>query len=245
MPEWTADLPETREEILARPEMDGWPWDLYKAIIQPVRTLDQQEGDRFLERFFRGPNFVAARIALIYEDLFHLIEVDDCPEEFLHLYALRVGLPEDVIVAALGQQPGDDQYLLLRSMCKVGPFIKHHTGSPLGLSLWIQAATGRKPVILYQHDDEAILDEALLDVDFILWPEGPAYTVLYPWDETDPKTELVEALIRMNHPFGFEVLSVPMYLFDEFSSDLSQWEATGGLAEIVEDCGLDPMFEEI
>lgn len=249
MDEWAEAIPETRDEILALPEMQGWDYKIYDCLIRVIRAQDKTKGGELLRRFLEGMEFYSARQTYVTQKILDLIDPFRCPKERLMQLGAKIGLPEEIMAAAVPETPGratDDDYTRLRSLVTVSPWLMDYRGTPFALSRWIQAVTGRKATIIYPHLDRASIGQSAIGQDFTLYESAPTMIVMVPWIDDVTSMELVKGLVIWNKPIGYRAKIVHSYLFDEFETlDETVWEVIRGDVQVVESSGSDPQFEEV
>lgn len=115
------------------------PRKIYDFIIEPIRTMDQREGEMFLQRFLNGPQQVWVALDQIITTIPKLWSVTECPDQFLKYLKWIVGWTSEL--DNITRELSDDE---LRRLISISAQLWKERGSDDALINVLYFATGAR-----------------------------------------------------------------------------------------------------
>ena len=211
------------------------PVQAYDFLIQPIRDEDQLRGNQFVERFLSGRQTLWEATQLQIFALKTLMDIEQCPDEYLTYLKHTVGWTDEPLVDAVTRNL--DTVTLRRLIGASVPFWKTR-GSEDSIVNILQLTTGQRTRIWNYFDFRWLVEETGLgeqqqgrDPWIIDLPGAPNYdTQRFNVWIADPDgtldRDLVQSLVKLARPVGERVEISYVLGLDLFNDDgdTTQWD---------------------
>lgn len=207
--------------------MSNVPFDIFDAIIEPIRDADEREGRDFLYRYFRGPQSVWETTDQKIKDIPDLWSVTDCPDEYLKYLKWIVGWTS--ALSNITDELSDDE---LRRLISISGRLWKLRGPEDTIVDVMRFATGQRCRVWNWFDFRWITGETDFSEDHDgrdPWMIAAADTYesnLRIVDEGDLNRTLVVNLLKLMRASGERWEITYLSFLDQFISDGddSQWQ---------------------
>ena len=214
---------------------------IYNFIIKSIRDLDQNDGNKFLERFLMGPQEVWNTTNEKIFSIKNLWNIDECPVEALHYLKRIVGWTPDLDY--LSDQLDEQQLRrLIRSSVRlwkmrstesvITDIINFMMARKARIWNWFEMRwlTGPVDTSEYRQGRDRFL------IAFPGTYTRPEYSMILRVVTPSDK-ELFRLVVRLLRPAGESLYVVYLKLMDDFSieEDNTQWDSFSGTLPTVAD----------
>lgn len=218
------------------------PTQIYNFLIEEIRKLDQQEGNRFVERYLIGPQTVWETNAEILQTIPNIWSVTECPDRILQYLKNIVGWTSD-----LDYITDELSYDTLRRLISVSVYLWKNRGPEDTINDIIYFTFNSRNRIWNWFDFRWVLDETQL---------GEDHQGLDPWiiDLPDPTVSGAEnvsnlrvvepeskialvGLVDLMRALNETIEITYLKFLDQFliENDLTQWQDPLTYNLVVED----------
>lgn len=205
---------------------------MYQFLIASIREADQLRGNRFVERFFEGPQEVWSETTDKILGTLNLWSAADAPEQVLPYLARFVGW-----TSGLEAIPDALDTPTLRELISSSAAFWKSRGNEESLSTLIQLTSAAPNKIVNWFGLRWISDLTHTGVEgtedpWLLDQVGQREYNLRIVDDGSLDRSLVRGCARLTRPLGERVEILYLKALEEFS-DLSQWDVSGAPAAAV------------